>query len=404
MRLVLTNAHLIDCINPTPIPGASVSVEDGRIVEVLDGRRSPASQGDEVIDVRGSYLLPGLWDVHVHLEWPRLTNLTLAERTVQYGFNARQGLLEAGVVGIRTAGVPHFIDVGMKRAFDAWRPVGPRVFAGGYFLTTTAGHALASEFAKVCDGPNGFVKAIREGIQHGVDHIKLNLTGGIMGPSWDRHWHSFLLPEELEAAFTICRQRGYPVMAHAANPEAVKTALRLGAHTVEHGYIMDAECIQLFLDRGAWYIPTLGITHLTPSQATTPWERRWLDERGLTPDLIKRAEDAVEEHRAWFRRALQAGVKMALGSDLRPLRDAVLLEMGLWVKDGATPWQTLLAATRYAAEVCGVGHELGTIEVGKLADLIVVRRNPLENIQHLRTLELVFKAGRLVADHRKEGV
>jgi imidazolonepropionase-like amidohydrolase len=404
MKLVLTNAHLIDCINPTPIPGASVSVEDGRIVEVLDGHRPPASRGDEVIDARGSYLLPGLWDVHVHLEWPRLTNPTLAEQAVQYGFNARRGLLEVGVVGIRTAGVPHFIDVGMKRAFDAWQSVGPRVFAGGYFLTTTAGHALASEFAKACDGPNGFVKAIREGIQHGVDHIKLNLTGGIMGPSWDRHWHSFLLPEELEAAFTICRQRGYPVMAHAANPEAVKTALRLGAHTVEHGYIMDAECIQLFLDRGAWYIPTLGITHLTPNQATTLWERRWLDERGLTPDLIKRAEDAAEEHRAWFRRALQAGVKMALGSDLRPLRDAVLLEMGLWVKDGATPWQTLLAATRYAAEVCGVGHELGTIEVGKLADLIVVRRNPLEDIQHLRTLELVFKAGRLVADHRKEGV
>ena len=354
--------------------------------------------------MRGSYLLPGLWDVHVHLEWPRLPNLTLAEQTVQYGFNARQGLLEAGVVGIRTAGVPHFIDVGMKRAFDAWQPVGPRVFAGGYFLTTTAGHALASEFAKACDGPDGFVKAIREQIQHGVDHIKLNLSGGIMGPSWDRHWHSFLLPEELEAAFTICRQRGYPVMAHAANPEAVKTALRLGAHTVEHGYIMDEECLQLFLDRGAWYIPTLGITHLTPSQATTLWEKRWLDERRLTPDLIMRAEDAVEEHRAWFRRALQAGVKMALGSDLRPLRDAVLLEMGLWVKDGATPWQTLLAATRYAAEVCGVGHELGTIEVGKLADLIVVQRNPLEDIQHLRTLELVFKAGRLVADHRKEGV
>jgi imidazolonepropionase-like amidohydrolase len=402
MRLVLTNAHLIDCINPTPLPGASVIVEGGRIVEVLGGHRSPAGQGDEVIDLQGSYLLPGLWDVHVHLEWPRLPTMTLAEQVVQYGFNARQGLLEAGVVGIRTAGVPHFIDVGMKRVFDAGQPVGPRVFAGGYFLTTTAGHALTTEFAKACDGPSGFVKAIREQIQHGVDHIKLNLSGGIMGPSWDRHWQSFLLPEELEAAFTICHQRGYPVMAHAANPEAVKTAIRLGAHTVEHGYIMDEECLQLFLDRGAWYIPTLGITHLTPSQATTLWEKRWLDERRLAPDLIKRAEDAVEEHRMWFRRALQAGVKMALGSDLRPLRDAVLLEMGLWVKDGATPRQTLLAATKYAAEVCGIGHELGTIEVGKLADLIVVQRNPLEDIQHLRTLELVFKAGRLVADHRKE--
>jgi imidazolonepropionase-like amidohydrolase len=404
MTLVLTNAHLIDCVNPTPVPEASVTVEDGCIVEVLSGRRSPATQGSTVIDLQGSYLLPGLWDVHVHLEWPRLINPTLAEQAVRYGFNARQGLLEAGVVGLRTAGVPHFIDVGLKRAFEAWQPVGPRVFAGGYFLTTTAGHALASEFAQVCDGVNGFVKAIREQIQHGVDHIKLNLTGGIMGPSWDRHWHSLMLPEELEAAFTLCQQRGYPVMAHAASPEAVKTALRLGAHTVEHGYIMDEECLQLFLERGAWYIPTLGITHLTPNQTTTPWEKHWLEERNLTPDLVKRAEDAVEEHRTWFRRALQAGVKMALGSDLRPLRDAVWLEMGLWVKDGATPWQTLLAATRYAAEVCGVGHDLGTVEVGKLADLIVVRQSPLDDINHLRMLELVFKAGRLVADHRQEGV
>jgi imidazolonepropionase-like amidohydrolase len=404
MTLVLTNAHLIDCVTPTGVPGASLTVEEGRIVEVLNGSHSPATRGAQVIDLRGSYLLPGLWDVHVHLEWPPLTNPSLAEQAVQYGFNARQGLLEAGVVGIRTAGVPHFIDVGLKRAFGAWQPVGPHVFASGYFLTTTAGHALASGFAQACDGVNGFVKAIREQIQHGVDHIKLNLTGGIMGPSWDRHWHSLLLPEELEAAFTLCQQRGYPVMAHAASPEAVKTALRLGAHTVEHGYIMDEECIQLFLERDAWYIPTLGITHLTPHQATTPWEKGWLEARNLTPDLVKRAEDAVEEHRTWFRRALQAGVKMALGSDLRPLRDAVWLEMGLWVKDGATPWQALLAATRYAADVCGVGQDLGTIEVGKLADLLVVRQNPLDDINNLRTLELVFKAGCLVADHRKEGI
>jgi imidazolonepropionase-like amidohydrolase len=404
MTLVLTNAHLIDCVTPTSVPEASVTVEDGHIVEVLGGSDSPATQGAHVIALRGSYLLPGLWDVHVHLEWPRLLNPTLAEQAVQYGYNARQGLLDAGVVGIRTAGVPHFIDVGLKRAFEAWQPVGPRVFAGGYFLTTTAGHALSSEFAMACDGVSGFVKAIREQIQHGVDHIKLNLTGGIMGPFWDRHWHSFMLPEELEAAFTLCQQRGYPVMAHAASPEAVKTALRLGAHTVEHGYIMDEDCIQLFLERDAWYIPTLGITHLTPGQASTPWEKRWVEERGLTPDLIQRAEDAVEEHRTWFRRALQAGVKMALGSDLRPLRQAALLEMGLWVKDGATPWQTLLAGTRDAAEVCGVGQEVGTVEVGKWADLIVVRQNPLDDINNLRTLELVFKAGRLVADHRKEGV
>src|SRR5262245_8637544 len=423
MTLVLTNARLIDCVGPaagasTAHPsaspgtaarantgrlteGASVTIEGGRIVEVLDGRRSPSGHGAEIIDLRGSYLLPGLWDVHVHLEWPRLPAATVTQLTVQYAANARAALVESGTTGIRTAGTPHYIDVALKRAIDAGRWDGPRMFTAGWFLTTTAGHALGTGFAKTCDGPDGIVREIREGMQNGIDHVKLNLSGGIMGPAWDRHSHSFFLPEELEAAFTICRQRGYKVMAHAANPEAVKAALRQGAWTVEHGYVMDDECLALFRERQAWYVPTLGITHLTPGQATTAAEKRWVTERALTPDLIKRAEDAVEEHRAWFQKALRSGVKMALGSDIRPVKDAVGLEMGLWVRDGATPWETLLAATRHAADLCGVGSEVGTVEVGKLADLIVVRDNPLDDVENLRALELVVKDGRVVADHRR---
>jgi imidazolonepropionase-like amidohydrolase len=400
MTLVLTNASLIDCVHPRVIAGASLTVEDGRIVEVLDGRRAPTIRDHHVIDLEGAYLLPGLWDVHVHLEWPRISTATMAELTVQYATNAMRGLVESGVTAIRTAGVPHFIDVALKRAYASGRLIGPRVFAGGWFLTTTAGHALGTGFAKTCDGPMGFVRAIREQMENGVDHIKLNLSGGVFGPPWDRHWHSFLLAEELEAAFAICRQRGYPVMAHATNPEAVKAAIRLGAHTVEHGYIMDDECLALLRERQTWYVPTLGITHLTPAQATTPSERRWVEQRGLTPDIIMRAEDAMPEHRAWFQKALRSGTRMALGSDLRPLRDSALLEMALWVRDGATPWETLLAATRHAADLCGALDDLGTIEAGKLADLIVVRDNPLDDVEHLRSLQLVFKEGRVVADHR----
>jgi imidazolonepropionase-like amidohydrolase len=123
--------------------------------------------------------------------------------------------------------------------------------------------------------------------------------------------------------------------------------------------------------------------------------------RGLTPDLVRRAEEAAEEHRHWFRRALAAGVRMALGSDIRPVREGALLELGLWVRDGATPWQTLQAATRHAAEVSGLGGEVGTVEAGKRADLIVVRDNPLEDIEHVRALLLVLRDGRVVADHRE---
>jgi imidazolonepropionase-like amidohydrolase len=400
MRRVLTNATVIDCVTPRPIPGASVTIDRGRIVEVLDGSRSPDTGNADVVDLGGAYLLPGLWDVHIHPDYLASTGASVAEQTAIFGHRLMEALTESGVIGVRCAGAAHFMDVAWKRAFDAGQYAGPRVFAGGYFLTTTGGHFLTSGHARECDGPYGFVRAIREQIKNGVDHIKLNLTGGIMGPAWDRHSQSFLLDEELEAAFAICRQRGFRVMAHAASPETVGAAARLGAHSVEHGYLMDAACIEALRAHHTWYVPTLAITHLTPDQARDSWEKRWVEQRNLTPDLCHRADAAAGPHRDAFRRALAAGVPMALGSDIRPLKEAALLELGLWVAAGATPWQALLAATRHAAALCGAGDDLGTIEPGKLADLIVVAANPLEHITNLRRLLLVLKEGRIVSDKR----
>lgn len=400
MRLVLTNASLIDCVSPDPVPEASVSVEEGRIMEVSDGRRSLDTRDAQVIDLNGAYLLPGLWDVHIHPEYSTPQVPTVAQQTARFGQNLSRGMTEAGILGVRCGGAAHFMDVAWRETFDSGPLAGPRVFACGNFLTTTGGHFLSSGHARECDGPYGFVQAIRDQIKNGVDHVKLNLSGGVMGPFWDRHTHSFLLQEELEAAFTICRQRNYKVMAHATNPEAVKAAIGLGAHSVEHGYVMDEECIQLLVEQETWYVPTLAITHLTPSQASSEREKSWVEQRSLAPDLIQRAEAASDRHRTWFQQALRSGVKMALGSDIMPLRESALLEMGLWVKDGATPWQTLLAATRDAARLCGKGADLGTVEVGKLADLIVVADNPLENIGNLGNLVMVVKEGRVVSDKR----
>ena len=400
MPLVLTNATLINCVDPNPVPEASVVIEDGRIAEIMDGSRSPAIGKGHVIDLNGAYLLPGLWDVHIHPAYATDPKITVAQQTAQFGQNLMRGLTEGGVVGARSGGAGHFMDVAWRDTFASGELDGPRVFACGNFLTTTGGHFLTSGHARECDGPYGFVNAVREQIKNGVDHIKLNLSGGIMGPSWDLHTHPFLLEDELAAAFAVCRQRGFDVMAHATNPDTVKTALKLGAHSVEHGYIMDEECIQLFLEHDCWYVPTLGISHLTPSQATSEREKRWVEQKGRASALVARAEAAVDTHRTWFQKALRSGVKMALGSDLYPLRESALLEMGLWVKDGATTWQTLLAATRNGAALCGMEADLGTMEVGKIADLIVVGGNPLEDIENLGRLLLVLKQGNVVADHR----
>ena len=403
-NVILTNASLIDSVRPEPQLRATVVVKDGRIVRV--GGASPTlteRQDSRLIDLDGAWLLPGLWDVHVHLQFPEITlPKSVAARTIKYGLNAIQGLREAGITGIRTAGVDNWIDVAWKQAFASGEYVGPRIFAGGNFLTTTAGHGHGQDFAVQADGPDSFLKAVREQIENGVDHIKLDLSGGIMGPPWDRHWHNFLLPEELEAVFRLCRLRGYKVMSHATNAVAVKEAIRLGTWTIEHGYLMDDECIRMMLEHKTIYVPTLGVSHLSPKQSTGKWERQFMEmwATKIPPQFFARADEAVAEHRKAFQAALRAGVKMALGSDLGPLKDGTLLEMGLWVRDGATPMQVIKAATIAAAEVCGVENDLGTVEKGKIADLIVVKDNPLADIDNLRTLQLVFKDGALVVDKR----
>ncbi len=401
MRTLLTNATLIDCVQPKAVAGAAVLIEDGRIREIRTDGSAPAAGGVPSIDLRGAYLMPGLWDVHIHPDYYLPAEMPLADQVTLFGHRMMAALTESGITGLRCAGAHHYMDVAWKRAFDSGQYVGPRLFASGHFLTTTGGHFLTSGHALECDGPYGFVKAIREQIKNGVDHIKLNLSGGILGPAWDLHRHSFLLQDELRAAFEICHLREFKVMAHATNPEAVKNAIRLGAHSVEHGYILDDECIELFLKHDTWYVPTLAISHLTPDQANNDWEQRWVRQRNMAHALCCRADAASDVHRDWFAKALKAGVKMALGSDIRPLKDAALLELGLWVRDGATPWQALVAATRHGAAVCGVGNDLGTIEVGKLADLIVVGGNPLEDIQNVRQLKLVLKEGVIVSDKRE---
>src|SRR6202022_1735989 len=380
MKTILSRANLIDCVEPKVRPDTAVLIEEGRIRAILPNREAGSAGDARVIDLKGGYLMPGLWDVHIHPDYLSLHEMPLADQVTLFGHRLAAALTESGIVGLRCAGAHHFMDVAWKRAFDSGQHVGPRLFASGYFLTTTGGHFLTSGHALEVDGPYGWVKAIREQIKNGVDHIKLNLSGGIMGPAWDLHTHSFLLDDEIRAAFEICRKRGFKVMAHATNPDAVKNAL--------------------LLEHDTWYVPTLAISHLTASQATNRFEAAWVAHRGLSHALCCRAEAASDVHATWFRKALDAGVRMALGSDIRPLKEAALLEMGLWVRDGATPWQTLVAATRHGAEVCGVGAELGTVEAGKLADLIVVGANPLEDITNVRRLQLVLKEGRVVSDKR----
>lgn len=397
MRTVLKNANLIDGVSDQPREGATVIIDDGKIADVTS---SGSVSAELIIDCQGGWLLPGLWDAHVHLSPFFDTPDDPIERAILYGHNAMLALSEGGITGLRVVGIDQWLDVVWKNAFASGKYLGPRILAGGHFITTTAGHAITHPAAKEVDGPVEFARAIREEIKHGVDHIKLNLTGGIMGADWDRHWHNFLLEEEMEEAFRISRQRDIKIVAHAANPKAVKDAVIAGAHSIEHGYIMDEEGVQMMSERGTYFVPTLCISHLTPKQATNKWEDEYLELAKIPDRLVGRADDAMPQHREWFQAALRSNLKMAIGSDIGPLKEGALLEMGLWVRDGATPMQAIHGATRIAAEVSGVGAQFGTVEFGKIADLIVLAKNPLDDINNIRSLQMVFKEGVLVVDKR----
>jgi imidazolonepropionase-like amidohydrolase len=405
MSLLLTGCHLIDATSPEVRRDQHVLVE-GETIAYVGGGHPPAA--DRRLDLGGAYVLPGLWDVHTHLRTTTWTGPSLpgepADAIYSYGWCAMEAL-QVGITSMRVVGIPYWADVAWRESFNRGQFLGPRLFCCGHGLRTSAGHdpsgAAAAGLLMSIDGPEAMVQAVRDQIQHGVDQIKLVSTGGIMGGGHDVMSAVMFLREELEAALRIARQRGVPVAVHATHHEAVKWAVRGGARSIEHGYILDEEAVSLMAQRGVYYVPTLALSHLTADQASTPYEQHYCQEHVLPDGYRQRANRFAPGHEDAFRMALQAGVKIASGSDQGPPREAALLEIEFLARCGLGPHGAIVAATRTAAELCRVEGELGTIEPGKLADLLVVTDDPLEDIHNLRQLLMVMKSGQVVVDKRR---
>jgi imidazolonepropionase-like amidohydrolase len=405
MSLLLKGCQVIDATSPEVRRNQHILVEDDTIRHV-GGGHLPAA--DQSLDLDGAYVLPGLWDVHTHLRTTTWTGPSLPldapEAIFSYGWCAMEAL-QVGITAMRVVGIPYWADVAWRESFNRGEYLGPRLFCCGHGLRTSAGHdpsgAAAAGLMRSIDGPEAMVQAVREQIQHGVDQIKLVTTGGIMGGGHDVMSAVMFLRAELEAAVRIARQRGVPVAVHATYHEAVKWAVRAGAHSIEHGYILDEEAVSLMAQHGIYYVPTLALSHLTADQASTPYEQHYCQEHVLPDGYRQRANRFAPGHEDSFRMALAAGVKIASGSDQGPPREASLLEIECLARCGLGPHAAIVAATRNAAELCQVADQLGTVEAGKLADLIVVAGDPLDDIHHLRRLLLVIKNGRVVVDKRR---
>lgn len=400
MSLLLHGCQIVDALAPEARPDAWVVV-DGTVIREVGRGRPP--RADRALDLGGAWLLPGLWDVHQHLRSSTWTGwmppTAFPEIVLAAGRNAIDAL-QAGVTSMRVVGTAEWTDVAWRDAFASGAVVGPRLVCCGHGLRTTAGHdpSGGTSVMRAADGAADMVKAVRTEIQHGVDQIKLVTTGGIMGAGHDVMSAIMFLREELEAAMRIARQRGLPVAVHATAAEAVKWGVRAGARSIEHGYLLDEEAAHLMAERGVYYVPTLALSHLTRDQAKTPPEHAYCAEHVLPDGYRERANHFAPDHEESFQLALAAGVKIASGSDQGPPREAALLEIELLARCGLGPHGAIVAATRTAAELCRVGDRLGTVEAGKLADLIAVSADPLVDVANLRKLLLVVKDGRLVVD------
>ncbi|HEY7789230.1 MAG TPA: amidohydrolase family protein [Vicinamibacterales bacterium] len=403
----LHNATLLDGRGGAPIADAAVLIE-GRQIRAAGPARQVARPSGEVIDLdaRGGFVLPGLIDAHVHLMIEHPNFLGMLNQPPSLGsyraIGSMRRTLEAGITTVRDAGGA---DLGAKMAVDEGLVAGPRMQISITILTITGGHAdfttrsgvnlvANTGFAVTCDGPDEVRKAVRRVLRAGAEVIKVCSTGGVLSPTDHPEFTQFT-PEELAVAVEEGRaRRGVPVMAHALGTDGIKNAIRAGVRSIEHGVFLDDEAIELMLKQGTFLVPTL----VAPIGVLETAERTG----AISPYTVQKARECNAAHRESIARAYRAGVKIAMGTDAGMVPHGTnLRELGLMCDVGMTPADVLTATTKTAAECLGWEDRVGTVEPGKLADVIITRTDPLADIRSLedtKNIAVVIKDGQVVKD------
>ncbi|HET7725982.1 MAG TPA: amidohydrolase family protein [Candidatus Limnocylindrales bacterium] len=398
-RLVLRGGRVFDGTGADPAT-ADVALEGERIVDVGIGL-----DGDDAVDCTGWTLLPGLFDCHVHVgvshvdPW-RLANTPVSYRILEAARNMA-ATLRAGITSVRDAGGA---DLGIQQAQRDRLIEGPRIQISLAMLSQTGGHGdgwltsgiVLDVFSRqpgipetIVDGPDEMRRAVRTLIRQGADVIKVATSGGVLS-SRDQPTHAHFTADELAVLVEEATAAGVFVMAHAQAAEGIKRAIRAGIRSIEHGIYLDDEGIELMLERGTWLVPTL-----VAPQGVIDAADAGVD---LGPGIAEKARAVVEIHREAFRRAVEAGVRIAMGTDSgvtphgRNLRELALMAAG-----GMAPAAVLEATTRSAAQLLGVDSDLGTLEPGKIADLVAVAGDPYELDTLPDRIAGVWQAGSRVA-------
>lgn len=387
-RTLLRANALWDGRSATPTRPGSILLEDARIAAV--GPIPEPPEGATVVDLPGCTLIPGLIDMHGHArinarEGPLRPQTQ--DEPVAYILRCLANLrvdLEAGVTTVKTNGDRDFLDVGLRDAIAAGLAEGPRLFVATRGIKApdcTAGVVATA----LCSGPEAIRAAVRENLAGGADHIKIYVSGGLLDPVEEAS-RAYYSREEIRAAVEAAEEGCSYVAAHCAGGPTADWCAEAGVRVLEHGYYLTDDQLRRLRDRGTWLDLTLGVA---------------FHPEGHAAQAIRHGADAAEmAHRESLardtaRRALALGVPFLLGTD--SMHGLLAYEAEQAVALGARPAAALRALTVHAAEVIGVADRLGTVEVGKLGDVVAVQGDPIQEIRSLWNVATVFKDGRRVA-------
>jgi imidazolonepropionase-like amidohydrolase len=358
-----------------------VIVDGDKIVEVGEGEPPTLGEAVRRRDLGSKSILPGLIDCHVHLRSdgaadPRAqtaadTDALCALRSAR---NARR-TLEAGITTIRDCGSRGGVDFSLRAAAQEGLCQTPRLVLSGTVICMTGGHGWAIGYE--ADGPDGLRRAARAQIKAGADNVKLIASGGILTPGSEIGAPQFTI-EEMKAAVDEAHAAGKTSCAHAHGAMAIKNAVKAGVDSVEHGYLIDDEGIELMLDHGTYLVATSAAVRNVVQHGTAA---------GIRPDVVRKAQSAIDRHIEGFKRAHKAGVKLAMGTDTGvpfTVHGNNLDEVVYLVEMGLTPLAALSATTLEAAKLLHMDDRIGSLEVGKLADLVIVDGDPLADIRILQ--------------------
>lgn len=395
--LALVGGTVVPLDGGAALPNACVVIDGERIAAVGPAASTSIPPGARVISMSGKWLLPGLFNTHVHLglklpgaAGDSLANETDPEEVLRMAGNARLSLL-AGVTTLRLVGEDHGTDFALRAAIDRGEVIGPRIKTAGEVIVPTGGHGSMET-----DGPYGFARKVRQQIKDGADWIKIAISGGI-SDSRGSIAAAPMTDEEMSTLIEVAHRNGIKVTAHNGSNEAARQAMRFGIDGFEHGYHLDVGILKEMKAKGVWLVPTIVVTQ--------PGAYEFYRKIGSPPWYLERVRITGADHWAMLQNAIRLGVNISLGTDQFPFEandgtTATIAEAELYVKAGMSSLQALQSATTQSAKMLGMEADAGRIEPGKFADIVALDADPIADIHALRTLDFVMKGGVVVRDDR----